>query len=525
MSIGLRLARAAAPHDRAHPRDELARRERLDDVVVGAELETDDAVDLLAARREHDDRNVGRLADLPGEVSAVAVGEHHVEQHEVGLFARRPRAPAIVGVTSASNPSRARCSASGSEILASSSTRSTRGFMPTMVLVTSRLPAARTTPRRQAPWDLDLSFLTEESPCPQEMQLEAEGGHMSATLPLAREKLIAAHPRERLRLSGGSYWGLWFLNLHDHCLRRLVPLRVTGFSTRDGAYLLDRVVAAVGAASLPFESGQSLGLDMPVLLSVGYLFGPIVGGAMAFVAYVDPRELRGEIPFVKGFFNRAQTSLSVMAATGIFLVVVRGGHGWPVALLAAFLAVGTDCLVNYGTVVGVLCLHERIRPLDGFSRLYFGSLPEFALTYASFGLLSLMLAEVFKSVGVWSLLVFVIPVLLARQAFVGNRDWLPGRRLDVQAEALRDVASSMADERREERLSLAAGLHDEVLPPLFRVHFMGQVLRQDLASGRLLALEEDLPALLGATEAASESPAQPDSEPQGFTSWRRRVGD
>jgi hypothetical protein len=34
------------------------------------------------------------------------------------------------------------------------------------------------------------------------------------------------------------------------------------------------VVAAVGAASLPFDSGQALALDMPVLLSVGYLFGP-----------------------------------------------------------------------------------------------------------------------------------------------------------------------------------------------------------------------------------------------------------
>jgi signal transduction histidine kinase len=266
------------------------------------------------------------------------------------------------------------------------------------------------------------------------------------------------------------------------------------------------VVAAVGVASLSFESGQALGLDMPVLLSVGYLFGPIVAGAVAFVAYIDPRELRGETPFVKGLFNRAQTSLSVMAATGIFVVVVRGGDGWPIAILAAFLAVGTDCLVNYGTVVGVLSLHERISPLEGLSRLYVGSLPEFVLTYASFGLLSLMLAEVYESVGAWSLLVFVIPVVLARQAFVGSKRLAnASRRLETQAEALRDVASTMADERREERLSLAAGLHDEVLPPLFKVHLLGQVLRQDLASGRLLALEEDVPTLLGATEAASES--------------------
>ncbi len=273
-----------------------------------------------------------------------------------------------------------------------------------------------------------------------------------------------------------------------------------------GLFAWAAVVAAVGAASLSFESGQALGLDMPVLLSVGYLFGPIVSGAVAFVAYVDPRELRGETPFVKGLFNRAQTSLSVMAATGIFVVVVRGGDGWPIAILAAFLAVGTDCFVNDGTVVGVLSLHERISPVEGLSRLYVGSLPEFALTYASFGLLSLLLAEVYESAGAWSLLVFVIPVVLARQAFVGSKKLATAsRRLETQAEALRDVASAMADERRDERLSLAAGLHDEVLPPLFKVHLMGQVLRQDLASGRLLALEEDVPTLLGATEAASES--------------------
>ena len=42
----------------ADARDELAEAERLDDVVVGAELEADDAVDLLAPRGHHDDRHV-----------------------------------------------------------------------------------------------------------------------------------------------------------------------------------------------------------------------------------------------------------------------------------------------------------------------------------------------------------------------------------------------------------------------------------------------------------------------------------
>jgi signal transduction histidine kinase len=265
------------------------------------------------------------------------------------------------------------------------------------------------------------------------------------------------------------------------------------------------VVAAVGFASVPFESGQQLGLDLPVLLSIGYLFGPIVAGATAFVAYVDARELHGEIPLIRALFNRAQTSLSVMAATAAFGAVSGASDRlWPM-ILAALLAVGLDCLVNYGTVVAVLCLHERISPAQGLSRLYFGSVTEFALTYATFGLLSLMLAEMYLDLGAWSLAVFVIPVILARQAFTGHQRLAhASHRADTQAEALRDMSAAMADERREERLSLAAGLHDEVLPPLYKVHLMGQVLRQDLSSGRLLALEEDLPELLAATESASE---------------------
>jgi hypothetical protein len=106
------------------------------------------------------------------------------------------------------------------------------------------------------------------------------------------------------------------------------------------------VVAAVGFASVPFESGQQLGLDLPVLLSVGYLFGPIVAGATAFIAYVDARELRGEIPLVRALFNRAQTSLSVMAATWTFALVADRQDHWLTMLFAAFLAVGADCIVN-----------------------------------------------------------------------------------------------------------------------------------------------------------------------------------
>ena len=79
---------ARPPQHRPDPRGHLARAEGLDDVVVGAELEADDAVGLLAAGGEHDDRDLGALAERAGDVVARPVGELHVEEDEVGHLAR-----------------------------------------------------------------------------------------------------------------------------------------------------------------------------------------------------------------------------------------------------------------------------------------------------------------------------------------------------------------------------------------------------------------------------------------------------
>jgi signal transduction histidine kinase len=195
-----------------------------------------------------------------------------------------------------------------------------------------------------------------------------------------------------------------------------------------------------------------------------------------------------------------------MAAAAVFTAVAGDGQGWPLVLLGALLAVGVDSLVNYGGVAGVLALHDRIPYSAALSQLHFGSPLEFAATWATFGLLSLTLVETYESAGLWALIVFTVPLVLARQALAsGRRLDRANRRIVTQSEALRASSATLVDERRDERLALAAGIHDELLPPLFKVHLMGQVLRQDLATGQLLALEEDLPELLRATDKASES--------------------
>ena len=95
-----RRRHAAAEH-RADARQQLARVEGLGQVVVGAELEADDLVDVLAPRREHQDRQrrpLGRRPDAATDLQAVDAGQHHVEQDDVeAAAAQRGQAALAVG--------------------------------------------------------------------------------------------------------------------------------------------------------------------------------------------------------------------------------------------------------------------------------------------------------------------------------------------------------------------------------------------------------------------------------------------
>ena len=75
---------AAAPEHGAHPGDQLARRERLGHVVVGAEFQPDHLVDLAVLGGQHDHRHVGPIAQRPAHLAARQARQHQVEQDQVG---------------------------------------------------------------------------------------------------------------------------------------------------------------------------------------------------------------------------------------------------------------------------------------------------------------------------------------------------------------------------------------------------------------------------------------------------------
>ena len=76
-------AHPRAPQRRFDAAAELAHRERLGDVVVGADLEPGDLVGLAAFRGQHDDRHLAARAQLAADFDPVELGQHQVEDDQV----------------------------------------------------------------------------------------------------------------------------------------------------------------------------------------------------------------------------------------------------------------------------------------------------------------------------------------------------------------------------------------------------------------------------------------------------------
>ena len=68
----------------ADARHDLARGERLDDVVVRADIQAENAVRILVLGGDHQDWNIGHRTDAAAYVQAVDAREHDIQQHQRG---------------------------------------------------------------------------------------------------------------------------------------------------------------------------------------------------------------------------------------------------------------------------------------------------------------------------------------------------------------------------------------------------------------------------------------------------------
>jgi signal transduction histidine kinase len=249
--------------------------------------------------------------------------------------------------------------------------------------------------------------------------------------------------------------------------------------------------------------GVTLTMSLPVSLAAALLFPLAFAAIVAFAGCFDPMEVRGESSVSRAIFNRSQVALATTAAAFVFKIGDVNAAAWPAVALWSLVALAADFAVNAACVVPTIVLRDRVSPLTAV-RLLFGSAPaDSTVLYVSMGLVAPLIAAIYLAAGGWGLLFCLVPLALARGGLVrAERLHEAKERVATKDEALRRTTQSVGEERRDERTALAGELHDEVLPPLFKVHLMGQVLKEDLDAGRLLDLDSDLPELLAATAAS-----------------------
>jgi hypothetical protein len=214
---------------------------------------------------------------------------------------------------------------------------------------------------------------------------------------------------------------------------------------RARAYVLAVVLVAfvgVAAAAVGFTGSLTEVLAFAALYGVATLFatrtardmrvsvGFIV--ALASVAVIGPHGagligLAGALSpvegpqFAKRLFNAAQFSLAALSAAVVFAFVMGGdprahvltNASVPVVLAAAVVASIVYYAVNLSLVAGILSLTTGLT----LRRVWVGSLSPIVVAYVGYGMLGLLMAELYEEVGVVAALLFLSPLLVARAAF------------------------------------------------------------------------------------------------------------
>jgi len=292
------------------------------------------------------------------------------------------------------------------------------------------------------------------------------------------------------------------------CVGVLVQRLVSGDA--NGAEVID-IAAWVAAALLAdlmtvqLGRGVRLSMSVPVLLAAAMIHPPAVAALIGFLGCLDVDELRGRISLEAALFNRAQIALAV-AASSFLMSLIGWPMTFPVVILMSAAGLVADSIVNVTLVATSLALGGKATIREALSGLLGAEPLQSVALYGCMCLVAPLLVLIYLSWGPAALVVFSLLVLPLRWTFVKTEELGEVELVTRLREAALQRAERAADiERIEERQILAGDLHDEVLPPLYQVHLMGEVLKQDLAHGRLLDLDEDLPALLEATNVAQSA--------------------
>ncbi|MGZ4132973.1 MAG: sensor histidine kinase [Actinomycetota bacterium] len=215
-----------------------------------------------------------------------------------------------------------------------------------------------------------------------------------------------------------------------------------------GALFFVLCIAAVDLIPIPAWEDIELSLSFPIMIGVALLYSPPVAGMIAVVGSADIHEFRHEVPFLRSIWNRSQMALAIIAGSAVFhlLADIRDAWWWviPASLVATVMAYVINALL--------VALHAALQhglTLRRVLRKMHGSRPvEFLLSYIGLALFGVVIARFFVEEGAWSVVVFLAPLVFARQMYFQSR--VLTDRLATQNELLTEQAERLEHLLRKE---------------------------------------------------------------------------
>lgn len=267
------------------------------------------------------------------------------------------------------------------------------------------------------------------------------------------------------------------------------------------------VVAVVELLPVPVSPLLRLSLSFPILLGVAILYeSPFIVGAVTLLGLFDPREIRREIPVLTALFNRSQTAVAFAAGNIAFHAVASLNSRWYILLPSVVLATVTTYLVNVALVAIYTNLVFRIPIGQVVAQLRVGAFSEFLLSYLGLGFVGVIIASLYQEVGLWSVAAFTLPLVFARQMFFRNIALEEAsKELKDREQVLRALSNRMAEERQDERMQIAAYLHDDLAQMLFRLTLQAEMAKKRLAQGEVSAVERDLDGIMRTKQETSDA--------------------
>ncbi len=216
-------------------------------------------------------------------------------------------------------------------------------------------------------------------------------------------------------------------------------------------------VAVVDLIPVPAWGGMQLSLSFPILLGVAIIYDPPIAAFIALLGSFDPREFKLEMPVLRAVFNRAQMALSTLAGAAVFHLLAEQTSSLPRLVGGAVVAASVAYAVNTLCIATHQALFRQISIPTVLGKMHGAAPYEFLLSYIGLGLFGAVIARFYLREGVWSVIVFLGPLIFARQMYFRSRgltDRLAEQNetLAEQAEKLRDLLETehhTVDELRE----------------------------------------------------------------------------